>query len=166
MNIYVNLNFVSGLLSQIDKNGDVFFMSFLRKLCNSLNVALGSVNKLEPKINPDTNILKIYDTTPLAGKDKLGAQIYPTGSSESVFDLYGYDIKTNGDTTSNFIHNIGLTTEVTPGYAEMITIGATADGYVVGEEATAFSKWNTGIVDRFKEEISTPTLAQQIQQLQ
>ena len=59
MNIYVNLNFVSGLLSQIDKNGDVFFMSFLRKLCNSLNVALGSVNKLEPKINPDINILKI-----------------------------------------------------------------------------------------------------------
>jgi hypothetical protein len=33
----------------------------------------------------------------------------------------------------------------------MITVGATADGYVVGEEATAFSKWNSGIVDRFKE---------------
>ncbi|MBL18881.1 MAG: hypothetical protein CMC82_03500 [Flavobacteriaceae bacterium] len=167
MNIYVNLNFISGLLSQVDKSGDVFFMSFLRKLCNSLNVALGSVNKLEPKINPDTNILKIYDTTPLAGKNNLPLQIYPTGSNEeSVFDLYGYNIKTNNDVTSNFIHNVGLTTEITPGYAEMITIGATADGYVVGEEATAFSKWNTGIVDRFKEEISTPTLAQQLQQLQ
>jgi hypothetical protein len=34
----------------------------------------------------------------------------------------------------------------------MITVGATAGGYVKGTEATAFSKWNTGLTDRFKEE--------------
>ena len=33
----------------------------------------------------------------------------------------------------------------------MITIGATARGYTKGVEATAFSKWNEGIVDKFKE---------------
>ena len=70
-----------------------------------------------------------------------------------IFDLYGYNTKNK---TSNFIHNIGLTTEITPEYATMITIGSTANGYAVGEDATAFSKWNTGIVDRFKQEISQP----------
>jgi hypothetical protein len=38
----------------------------------------------------------------------------------------------------------------------MITVGATAGGYVKGVEATAFSKWNTGLIDRFKEELLPP----------
>ena len=33
----------------------------------------------------------------------------------------------------------------------MVTIGATAGGYVKGIEATSFAKWNKGITDRFKE---------------
>jgi len=37
----------------------------------------------------------------------------------------------------------------------MTTIGATAQNKVVGEDSTAFSKWNTGIIDRFKRNIST-----------
>ena len=45
---------------------------------------------------------------------------------------------------------MGLTTSITKEYATMITVGATANGYVPGEEATAFSKWNVGIEDRFK----------------
>jgi hypothetical protein len=38
----------------------------------------------------------------------------------------------------------------------MITVGATAGGYVKGTEATAFSKWNTGLIDRFKEDLLPP----------
>jgi putative chitinase len=34
----------------------------------------------------------------------------------------------------------------------MVTVGATAGGYVKGTEATAFSKWNDGLTDRFQEE--------------
>jgi hypothetical protein len=148
MNIYLNMNYVLELLFETDKDGNIVFMDFLRKICDGINRSLGSVNRLEPKISPDNNILKIYDQTPLPGKDNLPPEIFPTSSIDSVFELYGYN---NQDDTSNFIHNVGLTTEITPEYATMITVGATADGYVVGEEATAFSKWNSGIVDRFKE---------------
>ena len=155
MNIYVNMNHVLELLSQTDKDGNIIFMDFLRNLCNDINRSLGKVNKLEPKVDPDTNIIKIFDQTPLPNKDKLPSNIYPTGSGiESPFDLYGYNVDNN---TSNFIHNIGLTTEITPEYATMITVGSTSDGYVVGEESTAFSKWNNGIVDRFKESIEFET---------
>jgi hypothetical protein len=142
------MNYVLELLFEVDKDGNIVFMDFLRKVCDGINRSLGSVNRLEPKISPDNNILKIYDQTPLPGKDNLPPEIFPTSSIDSVFELYGYN---NQDDTSNFIHNVGLTTEITPEYATMITVGATADGYVVGEEATAFSKWNNGIVDRFKE---------------
>jgi hypothetical protein len=38
----------------------------------------------------------------------------------------------------------------------MVTVGATANGYVKGTEATAFSVWNRGLTDRFKQELVTP----------
>ena len=152
MNIYININHVLELFGEADKDGNIVFMDFLRKLCNNVSNSLGKVNKLEPKIDPETNIIKIFDQTPLPNKEFLPSNVYPTGSGiKAPFDLYGYNVKND---TSNFIHNVGLTTEITPEYATMITVGATADGYVVGSEATAFSKWNIGIIDRFKEAIS------------
>jgi hypothetical protein len=35
----------------------------------------------------------------------------------------------------------------------MVTVGATADGYVKGTEATAFSRWNKGLTDRFNDKL-------------
>lgn len=153
MNIYINFNFIIDLLSRVDDNGDIVLMSFLRNLCNGINKSLGGVNKIEPKIYEEENSIKFVDQTPLPGKENLSNEYFPTGSESYIFDLYGYNTKNK---TSNFIHNIGLTTEITPEYATMITIGSTANGYAVGEDATSFSKWNTGIVDRFKQEISQP----------
>ena len=154
MNIYINMGHVLDLFSQKDKDGNILFMEFLRNLCTDINNSLGKINKLEPKIDPDTNTIKIFDQTPLPEKENLPPNIFTTGSIESVVELYGYN---NKDNTSNFIHNVGLTTEITPEFATMITVGATADGYVVGEESTAFSKWNNGIIDRFKESLDFET---------
>ena len=36
----------------------------------------------------------------------------------------------------------------------MVTVGATAGGYTKGVEATAFSKWNNGLVDKYKTEFT------------
>jgi hypothetical protein len=47
-----------------------------------------------------------------------------------------------------------LKTAITPEFATMVTVGATAGGYVKGVEATAFSRWNEGLIDRFKEEFT------------
>jgi hypothetical protein len=38
----------------------------------------------------------------------------------------------------------------------MITIGATQNGYVVGQDATALSRMNNGLLDTFKPKISSP----------
>ena len=46
-----------------------------------------------------------------------------------------------------------MKTAITPEFATMVTVGATAGGYVKGTEGTAFSKWNTGLTDRFKEQL-------------
>jgi predicted chitinase len=64
--------------------------------------------------------------------------------------LYGYgDGIVSPKKYSTFVRNIDLKTAITPEYASMVTVGATAGGYVKGTEATMFSKWNKGITDRF-----------------
>jgi len=139
MNIYLNFNFViESLNSNSDERGDVAIFGFLSSICNGLNKALGGINNLEPIIDEENNTLKIIDSTPIPG--------YTKDKGDYILQLYGY----NGN-ESTFVRNVDLKTAITPEYATMITVGATAGGYVKGIEATAFSKWNKGLKDRFKE---------------
>ena len=143
MNIYLNFNFIiESLNSNADERGDISVFEFLKAICDGLNKSLGGVNNLEPIINEETNTLEILDTTPIPGIN--------TGKKEYTLQLYGYDKVGNGY-ISNFVRKVDLKTAITPEYATMITVGATAGGYVKGTEATAFSRWNDGLSDRFKE---------------
>ena len=138
MNIYLNFEFIlESLNSNTDERGDISVYNFLKVVCDGLNKALGGINNLEPTVNEETNILSIIDTTPIPGRIKNGSYF---------LQLYGY----NG-IQSTFVRKVDLKTAITPEYATMITIGATAGGYVKGTEATAFSRWNSGLIDRFQE---------------
>ena len=158
LNIYLNFQFITNSLknNQNDK-GDVNLYSFISALCIGLNKALGGINNLEPIINKDSNTLTIIDSTPIPG-------ITAPEDDSYLLNLYGYegsnfnrDLQSFSTYESNFIRNIDLKTTITPDYATMVTVGATANGYVKGTEATAFSVWNRGIVDRFKYDLIAPT---------
>jgi len=155
MNIYINFSEVLSLLEGVDKEGRISLMALLKNLCRRINKALGGVNRLTPKIYEEENTLRLVDETPLPDKKALHELFNEKAAKKYVFDLFSYDTKLNDKSvsTSNFAHNVGITTTVTPEYATMITIGSTANGFVVGEDATFFSKWNDGIIDRFKEEL-------------
>lgn len=144
MNIYLNFNFIIECL-KTDERGDVNVYDFIKSICDGLNKALGGINNLEPVIDEESNTLKIVDTTPIPGYSSQN------GSRSYTLQLYGYD-KTSNGYISNFIRNVDLKTAITPEFATMVTVGATAGGYVKGTEATAFSKWNVGLTDRFKDE--------------
>lgn len=150
MNIYINFAEVLSLLDNVDKEGRISLMDLLKNLCRRINKALGGVNKLTPRIYEEENTIRLVDETPLPNKKALHKFFNGKAPEKYVFDLYGYD---NTTSTSNFVRRAGITTTVTPEYATMITVGSTANGFVVGEDATFFSKWNKGIVDRFKEEL-------------
>lgn len=142
LNIYLNFEFIINCLDQnSDERGDVALFGFISSICSGLNEALGGINNLEPVIDESTNSLKIIDSTPLPNS--------PT-SKYTPYKLLPYGYSPNSD-ESTFIRNIDLKTAITPEYASMVTIGATAGGYVKGIEATSFAKWNKGITDRFKE---------------
>jgi hypothetical protein len=146
MNIYLNFNFLANSMSSnMDERGNVSVYDFIKAICDGINKAMAGVNNLEPIIDEDTNTLSIFESSPIP-KDSLDSGYH--------LQLYGYG---NGVTSpagnSTFVRKVDLKTAITPEYATMITVGATANGYVKGVEATAFSRWNEGLTDRFKSEL-------------
>jgi hypothetical protein len=145
MNIYVNHSMLMGKVSShIDERGNLKLFDFINEICTELNRALGDINNLEPVIDETTHTLTIIDSNynEIKKGDAYG------------LELYGY----NPDKkylSSNFVRNFNLKTEITPEFATMATIGSTAGGYVKGVENTMFSKWNRGIIDRYKEKYTS-----------
>jgi hypothetical protein len=145
MNIYVNFSQIeSSINDNLDEQGNLSLFDFLSSLCTSINKALGGVNNLEPVIEEETNTIRIIDGSYTSNKKPI---------TDYTLELYGYNPTNN---SSNFVRNFSVKSTISKEYASMISIGATAAGYTKGMEATMFSKWNTGIIDRFKEEYVPP----------
>jgi hypothetical protein len=155
MNIFIHHAQISkSLEANLDDKGNLSLFNFLKDLCNALNIALCGVNNLEPIIDEQDNSLHIVDSSLNLDKGKGGYEL----------ELYGYhpskltkDKSSVNPGPSNFVRNFNLKTEITPEFATMASIGATAAGYVKGTENTMFSRWNKGLTDRFQEEWYAPT---------
>ena len=152
MNVYLNFDFISKCITSSTNTSDnttsISLYTFFQKLCDGMNNALGGVNKIEPIINEDYYITFI-DQNPIPGLIK-------DNPKRSIVDLEVYGYNKEND-TSNFVKSIDFQTKITPDLATQITIGATAGGSSVkNEDATAFSKWSQGLVDRFNQKYLEP----------
>jgi hypothetical protein len=146
LNVYLNFNFIAeSMTSNTDDRGNISVYDFIKSICDGINKAMAGVNNLEPVIDEDSNTLRIFESSPIP-KDPINPGY--------KLQLYGYG---NGITSpkdsSTFVRKVDLKTAITPEYATMVTVGATANGYVKGTEATAFARWNEGLTDRFKSEL-------------
>jgi hypothetical protein len=152
MNIYINFARIEELFENVDEENEVSVFSILKNLSTDINESLGNINNIEPIIDKETNTVKFIDQTPIPGLEDIARALKIDFKTEpgTVLEIFGLNPTNN---TSNFVRSAGITTEISKEYATMITIGATANGAIPGAEATAFSKWNIGITDRFKTNI-------------
>ena len=135
MNIYVNFEWIAEVLQQTDKKGQLSLYEFMTKIVTGINKALGNIIDLEVIVKDD-NILTIIDQNPIPN---LGLDSPPS------FEIFGY----NMSGSSNFVTDFSFETNITPDLASQISIGATAQGSSTrNTDATAFSKWNIGLMDR------------------
>jgi hypothetical protein len=159
MNIYLNMRYVLIKLDELKDPNDnkVVLIDFLNNILSAVNSSLGGTTKLEASLNEATVV--IIDGNPLPNLKEvirvLNDKVPNTklSSEYAKFDLYGYNTK---DNTAGFIKDFSFTTEITPALSTMITVGATANSTVVGENSTAFSRFNAGLTDRFKEQVVEP----------
>lgn len=146
-NIYLNFSFLENCIeSSKNSKGEVTFYSFINNILKGINRSFGNICNLELTINEEKNQVIIRDINLPVRTDVNGLPI-PTNEVSIPFDVYGYN---NG--TSNFITNYSFETQISNELKNMLTIGATANNTIVNENATAFSKWNEGLIDRFKQE--------------
>jgi hypothetical protein len=172
MNVYVNMTYILNKIDELkdDKNQTSLY-DLMKAICDGINEGLGGINALEPVIDEESNTLRIIDANPLPNKEEVinkinelfGKDLVPMSNELASFDLYGYSTieptKTdnlpvyNGKGHASFIKDFNFATEITPAFATMISVGAAANGKVVGANQTALSKLNIGLSDRFKNEV-------------
>jgi hypothetical protein len=154
MNIYVNCRFIlTKIKENTNDNNETPLITLLQAICDGISTSTGNIAKLTPIIDEEKGIIRIMDENPIPGIEKI---IESLGLNNEIaeFDIYGYYGGFGANTTAGFIRDFNFTTEITPQLATMITVGATANGEVVGEDATAFSKWNVAIKNRITENIN------------
>lgn len=165
MNIYLNYDFVSSVLNDTTNNGEIKVFSFLKKICDGINSAMGGIMKLEPVLTED-RMITIIDQNPILGiqtSEKYGDRFQ---IDQVEFELFGYNPTANttgsSDTTvqtSNFVRDFSFQTTIGPNIASMITIGATAEGVKTKNyDGTGFANWNKGLVDRYQIKYRDPDL--------
>jgi len=156
MNVWLNVDFLLKILkSNLNEKGDLSLFQLIDSICKGLNNALGNVNNLEPVIKDD-NTLVIIDQNPIPQIKKFTnvstPKVTDTTLKTPTLEVLGY----NND-QSNFVKNIKFQTKIDNSLASMISIGATAGGSSTkNSDATAFSKWNIGLKDRFTPPQKTP----------
>lgn len=159
-----------------DKNQTSLY-DLMKTICDGINEGLGGINALEPIIDEEFGKLTIIDANPLPNKEEVINKInelytknktFKTIMSNELasFDLYGYSTKEptkidnlpvyNGKGHASFIKDFSFATEITPAFATMISVGAVANGKVVGANNTALSKLNIGLSDRYKNKVLDP----------
>ena len=156
MNIYLEKEHLYSIIDSLrdQTTGKLPLYKFVKEICNSINECLGGVNKLDVRIKDD-QLLEIYDQNPLYGTKDIGVD-----SEAAILNIYGFPgaridsyaedgkITTVDTKGGSFVTNYGIKTEITNELAATISIGAQANGAVVGEDSTMLSKWNFGLVDR------------------
>jgi len=155
MNVYFNMTYI---LNQLDSlkdadTGKVSLYDLINCLCEGFNNATGNFNQLYPTVDADRNKILITDQTICPDINDL---LSPQGKSTALatFDVYGYYYNNNNNAPSaGFIRDLSFQTTVSPNLATMITIGATSNGYIPGQDSTALSRMNAGLTDRFKKKV-------------
>jgi len=156
MNIYVNFKYIISKLNELRnvEDNSIALIDFLKNILDGINGAFGGFSKLDVFIDEETNSVKIIDKNPLPNS-KEALKFADYSLDYALFELYGYSKRKGIDyNTAGFIKDFKFTTELTPQLSTMITVSATSQGNVVGENNTALSKLNLGLQDRFKEEIN------------
>lgn len=139
MNVYVNLSYILKEANGIkDASNKAVFYDLIKKVCGGIQSSLGGINKIEPTTD-EVGRFYIIDEVPIPSRQAELAK-----KPNVVMKIYGVNPGDQG----TFVRDFGIKTEITNALASTITIGAQANGSIKGEDATAFSKWNKGLVDR------------------
>ncbi len=148
-NVYIATQEISNTLSSMkpDEDGNIKLLDFLGKIMDMMVESMGSINKFRFKISQDGLKIKIIEDIPQRFDEEK------TGFTK----LIAYGVKPGIE--GSFVREVSLTADLSNDFATMISIGAQANGNQVSADATSFSNYNAGLIDRVTPiKVSSPDL--------
>ena len=149
-NIYVNLNFISRVLSNKVEGEDktLSVLSFLKSIIGGIQSSLGGFNEIKVILSSPDNKIKFYEEIP---------QRYPLPTPReeyTKFNTFGVKEGIEG----SFITNINLNGNIPQDFSNMLAIGAASSGIQLAGDSTALANYNLGLVDRITSQRSSDDL--------
>lgn len=150
--ILINTNFIASALesSPQSEGGEINLLEFLKTINRGIMESLGGINNFEFKIDDEVQSkITFYESIPQRRED---------AESEEYARLNVYGVKPG--VGGSFVRNVNLKAELSNNFAAMISIGSQANSNQVGGNATSFSNYSAGLVDRIIEDKLSSTSAE------
>ena len=149
--VYINVNRVAtilleqeGQINDIQKNEKDLY-AFLKLVFNDLNISLGGINNVKMHIPNDGAIIKFVENIP---QTFGGAPPINYKSKLCKFTTFGFTSNVIENRKGSIVRNLGIDASIPSNFSTMISIGAQSNGNQANGNATSFSNYNTGIIDR------------------
>jgi len=144
--VYVNINHISKVITnslEETKNGENTFslLKFLRTLLNDISKSLGGINNFRVLVTPDDKVQIVDESPPSLNPNQKKYTDYPKINSFGVSENSG-----------SFVKNINLDGEINNDFAASIAIGSQTGGGNIYANASSFSTYNKGLIDRITPE--------------
>jgi len=153
-NVYVNVNRVAtillnqkGKINNIQKNEKDLF-EFLNILLEEININLGGINNVRIRLPDDGARVRFIEDIP---QTFPGAPPITYKSKICRFNTFGFNNSTAANSSQrggSIVRNLGIDASIPSNFSSMIMLGAQPNGNQASGNATSFSNYNTGIIDR------------------
>ena len=149
--VYINVNRVASILleqkgkiNDIQKNEKDLY-AFLRLLLDDININLGGINNIKMHIPNDGTVIKFVESIPqtFGGSPPINYK-----SKLCKFTTFGFTSNVVDNRKGSIVRNLGIDASIPSNFSSMIQIGAQPNGNQASGNATSFSNYNTGIIDR------------------
>lgn len=150
-NIMVSTTYIAEVLDSMnaDEEGSILLFEFLKTLQKGMIEATGGINKYDLRMNQEGTKVQFIEEIP----QRLSNP--PSSTEYTRFNVFGVKRGIEG----SFIREINLTADLSNDFATMISIGAQSDSNQLGGNATSFSNYNAGLIDRIiPEKVSSPDI--------
>ena len=136
--VLLNINHIAEVLEAVPEDDDnaKSLNAFLISLIKSINKSTGGINDIVVELNDDQSKIVFRSKTPQKF-DKPPAELGE--GTLCTFKTFG---------PGSIIRNLGIDGSIPSNFSAMVTIGAQSNGNQTAGDATSFSNYNAGLIDR------------------
>ena len=143
--VYINFQYIKKCLAEAPRNStdnSLALLPFIKTVLSGICKARGGINNILIHEDINTNTIKFIEEVP----QNWVSAIPPKSEADDFCKVNTYGVKNKVE--GSIVRSLDMSGTISKEFASMISIGAQSNGNKINENATAFSKYNKGLIDR------------------